>query len=845
MLLNSLDALRRKVKVLGVAYGVGIALAVAVIGLLGASILDYLLNLPAAPRIFVSLVVLGAIAHVLWWYLINPAMKRVSLSDMAGKLETAFPQFDDRLRSTVNFLGGPIPGSDAMKDRVVGETTTLASRLDLSRAVVTAPAWYSLAAGIGAVGFLFLLATYVINPTYRNIALARLFMPFADNAWPKRVQIDLVGQLPQRIPVGQRLDVRMKLGKGDRESMKAIVYYQYDGGAVMQEFMTRGADGTYSASLDTRVESGKASTAMKVWMRAGDDERQVGAVTVVPRLTIKSVEAVISPPEYVQPQQTSTVNLSAAPAVMAVGSKVAVRITFNKPLDAGVEPEIVSLEEAGKAAAAPKIAWSRDGNLSAVGSWVATNSLRFRVRGTDTDQFSNSALEEYELIVRPDQTPTVQIENPRRSEERTPVAVIPVQAVAEDDYGVTSLKLVVDRLGDKRHWEIPLVESASPVSGINWNRAEATGDRLRFRVNHDWDLSKLEKADLKSGDVLEYYLLVTDNFLLNGQRHEPVPSGKLRIAIISQDDLTNRVIDDLRKIKEQIGATKNNQTRTKQQTENLKNDTKDKPDLDAADRAAAERLTNQQSNAAAQAMALSTRLQNLQKTLDENKSPSNDLRDLARDVKNDLDRAADGPMKQAGQDLQNVVQPNQPKDKRDAALDDAQKEQTKATDQLQQAMDRMANIGSLAQTIERIAEILKDQKDVTKQTADAGHDNLGKRPEEMKPEDRKKLEEAADAQAKLAERTGKAMDEMQKMAEQMKRSDPSAADAMEKAQQTSKQQNVQKSQQQAAQNAKQNQQAPAQSAQRQAELGLEMMLNQLREAERNRLAELSKKLEEL
>src|SRR5688572_20798859 len=118
MLLNSLEGLRRKVKWLGVAYGVGIALAVAVAGLLGASILDYLLNLPALPRLVVALVALGAIAHVLWWYLITPAMKRVSLSDIAGKLETAFPQFDDRLRSTVNFTTGEIPGSDAMKDRV-------------------------------------------------------------------------------------------------------------------------------------------------------------------------------------------------------------------------------------------------------------------------------------------------------------------------------------------------------------------------------------------------------------------------------------------------------------------------------------------------------------------------------------------------------------------------------------------------------------------------------------------------------------------------------------------------------------------------------------------------------
>jgi len=106
MLINSLEAVRRKVKVLGVAYGAGIAIAVAVVGLLGATLLDYLLNLPSFPRLVLALVALAAVAHVLWWYVIHPAMKRVSLSDIAGKLEGAFPQFDDRLRSTINFVSG-------------------------------------------------------------------------------------------------------------------------------------------------------------------------------------------------------------------------------------------------------------------------------------------------------------------------------------------------------------------------------------------------------------------------------------------------------------------------------------------------------------------------------------------------------------------------------------------------------------------------------------------------------------------------------------------------------------------------------------------------------------------
>src|SRR5438045_634282 len=94
-LLNSIEALRRKVKLLGVAYGLGIAAAVAVAGLVFATLLDYLLNLPPVPRMIVELVALAALAHVLWWYVLRPAMSRLSNSDIAGKLERAFPQFDD------------------------------------------------------------------------------------------------------------------------------------------------------------------------------------------------------------------------------------------------------------------------------------------------------------------------------------------------------------------------------------------------------------------------------------------------------------------------------------------------------------------------------------------------------------------------------------------------------------------------------------------------------------------------------------------------------------------------------------------------------------------------------
>jgi len=68
---------------------------------------------------------------------------------------------------------------------------------------------------------------------------------------------------------------------------------------------------------------------------------------------------------------------------------------------------------------------------------------------------------------------------------------------------------------------------------------------------------------------------------------------------------------------------------------------------------------------------------------------------------------------------------------------------------------------------------------------------------------------------------------------------------MSQASDTGKQQQVSSSMSKASQSASKNQQGSAQSAQKQAELGLEMILSELREAERRKLEELAKKLSEL
>lgn len=903
ILLESLHAIRRRVKLLSILFGLGLALAAAIGLLLVIVLLDYALNLPAIPRLLVIVLSLSAVAVVLYRLVVRPALARTTINDIAGRLESAFPQFDDRLRSTVDFLRADLPGSQVMKEKVVFEATQLAKSTDLTGAIVTRPVWYSLSMAVGSV-VLLLALSMLAGSNFRSIAFSRLFTPFHAQPWPKSVEISLLDDVPALIPVGQPLNIRMKLVRGDTPWRKAIIHYRSGDGAEQQEYMVRGDDGVYAASLDARapsapVAASAASSAsgashglLKVWIESGDDENYLNDIKVVPRLAITRVQATITPPAYSKLPATTT-DLSAGPAITAIGAQISLQVEFNKSLLPG---SAVTLEPLNAQAKVPAATWQIADSSRALGTWTADQSLRFHLRATDSDRFQNVGLEEYEIIVKPDMSPTVQIEFPRGNEQRLPGGYVALQAVAEDDYGIKTASLMVDRVGDnkktddlkdnkdikdvkdrtekKQHWEIPLLKDGQPLEAVSWTAVSATPDRQRNRLNYQWEPSQLPGADLKPGDVLEYYIQVQDNFELPGEPaagtiaspdkpgsviHPPVPSGHLRLSIISQQDLERILTDALITTRTQVQLVKNDQERTHVGTQDLNKNTKEKPVLDPADQADLERLTNQQTTAASQAKQIGGKMDALLQKMEENRfkqDNGDELKQIARDVQTDLNQAAESPMKDAtghlNQAKQNKGDPKASDDQqkktteqRTQALANAGNAQQQANEQLDKALARLANMGSLSEIAREVQHRFEEQKDATANTEKVGRSLLGLEPKTMKPEDRDKLDAVVKEQQKVAAQTAKTLSAMDKMAQQLAKTDPQASQAMKQAGEIAKQQQVNQKQNQAAQDARQNQQASAQAAQKQAELGLQMILKELRDAERRKLEELAKQLAKL
>ena len=842
-LLASLESLRRRARTLNVAHGVAVVLLIACGLLFGAGLVDYLLRLPGLPRLLLLMAGFGGMAWLVYQHVYRPVVARLSLGDVAGRVEETFPQFEDRLRSSVQFLGEGGDG-DPLRRRAVEQAGDIARGVDFDDALVTRPAYLAAAAATAAVAILVILA-FLLGPL-AGVVIGRLFDPLNPaHQWPKTYQIEPIS-LAKRVPAGASVPVTMTLAKGSPESVEPTVFYQLDDGPARQLLMTRQADGSFTAAFDSRLAAGATSGALKVWVEAGDDVTMPQAVTVVPRLVVENVTAEVTPPPYVPGGRTTSQPLAEGPVVTAEGSTVTLRAEFNKPL-AKYSP--IALEAVGDAPA-PDLDWNVTGQ-TATATFVADRTLRFTLTATDRDGFTGESPQAVEVIVRPDSLPGVTVENPRRSESRTAASVVPLVVAVDDDYGFRDVSLVARRLAapDKPEsaFEVvtPLYSEAGPADGVGVEPIGEAGDRVRLRLSRDWDLSQMldpQGQTLQPGDVVEYLVRVTDNYERDGQYHEPVDSGKLRITIISQEELSQQVIKDLRDVKDQIAATKTGQDRNQRETVELGETARDKGELDAADRAAAERLSRQQSATAAATKRLGDKVGEIGERLEENNATAEDLKQLTEDVQQQLDRTAEGEMKAAAAELEQAKAEQASGEQAKKALDKSGQKQGEASDKLRRAMEQMEQIGSLRSTLDEVASLLSEQKKLGEMAREMDRKNLGKTPEQMSDADREALEDAAKKQEELAEKTDAALSKMEKSAAEMQQADPAASESMKKAAEAGKQQQTSQQQRQAAASQKQNQQQQSQRARQQAEIGLEMVLSELKEGERRKLLELQKKL---
>ncbi|HUW56058.1 MAG TPA: hypothetical protein VMZ92_05445, partial [Planctomycetota bacterium] len=318
------DPMRRKIGVLRgclrrllAVDGVGRLLTVSVAAGTAAVLLDFLLKLPGAVRLFLLAAALGVTGFVLVRGLLKPLLVRMSDEDLAVSVERRFPHLNDRLISTVEFTRGDEEtsyfGSPAMVEEVVAETYETAGGLDFRGGLVTSGVHRTVLSGVLLTAGVVLALVF---STTARVGAKRLLMPLARIAWPQQTFIRNVRPGSVRVPRGEDLNVQVQFA--GRPPSKAWIDTTVGAGALNTRRMTALKDGSFLTAL------GPAADNVTYRVRGGDAVSETYSVEALERIRIQDRKLTYTYRPYTRLEEK--VSEGAGGTLRApVGTRVAIR----------------------------------------------------------------------------------------------------------------------------------------------------------------------------------------------------------------------------------------------------------------------------------------------------------------------------------------------------------------------------------------------------------------------------------------------------------------------------------------------------------------------------------------
>lgn len=864
-LIGRIEGVATKARRLSLVLGLGWVVVTLVAVLLGVVLIDYALRLPAVPRTMLVLSGLFVVGLIAWRKLVRPQRSAADVDVIAGRLESIYPAFEGRLRSAVAFARARVPGSDRMQAQVIDEAGAIAATVRMDRVLEPAIAMRWIIAA--SLSLLFAFSGFLsLNDELRGIVLKRLFNPLAKAEWPNRVEIAFAGEIPTEWPAGQSLEIPLDVRRGDSSRLAPVLIVVDESGSERREQMSRDASGRFVAKLTPRLRDAERAGEWQVRVRAGDGETESLRFEVLPRPVLSGAWIEVDPPAYAKRVladrgAAKAGRVSPMPESIEVveGSRVRLGLSSNRPIKSG-GVSVEAIRASGGLAEDVAIAVSGADRAFEI-DWVARESLRIRLEATDERGIRSASAREIPVAVKTDALPRIVIENPRDAGDRTADAVVPLAALVEDDFGLDWVSLCVTRVGSEgAEAVIPLVaggERRGDRATVEWNVLDGDGTVRRFRLRDVLPLRELaaaagatsEATALEPGTILEIWLRGQDNYEIDGVRHPTVESQRVRLRIISQEQLTARAMDELRAARSAVVQARNATDRSRSEAGDLARDLAEKQTSDEADRAIARRLQQQQSGAASMVRQAADRLEQLAERLAENRpdvdTAGDPLRELAGEVSEQLRETAGESMRAATQALGRSGESGRSAGDRAQELKNAEERQRQASDELSRAIERLEDAGSLEQMLESAQSLLENQRKLSREADAVMQRNAGRRVQDVSPEDREELARIADEQQKAADRTDALAERMEQTAEQLSKSDPSTAEAMRQAARSARSQQTSQQQRSAAGSVGQNRASSARQSQQQAELGLQQIVGQLRGAQQRKLEELKKQIAEL
>lgn len=567
-----LARLRRRLRLVATARGVGWLLGLVLAVVLVTGILDYQFHLPGLVRALVLVGLLAGAAALFVRSLLLPLAEPVDDLALALRIEDRYPLLNDALATTVAFLDRTRPPegeSASMRREAVRRTLARVEGLDFSRVVDARGVGWAVMLAVICVAVAAIVT--VLAPHLAATAVVRLATPFAVVEWPKKTRF-VLDPVTRRIGRNKEYRVTGKL-RGVIPT-EATLELRHEGfPAQRRTFAVHPDEHTFAVHL----KPDEVQRNFRFRLLAGDAVTDEHAVEVLPLPTLVPLDGRPSPQVRVDvPSYTDLPSPQALPAgignVEAVaGSVVTVRAASDRPLRrAWVEFQPDTQGTLQAALLAPLVhvhplavagtAYLSGAMLGPIPAQLTVDrralqaTFRPGMNGNyllhfeDEHELENSRL--YELRLKIDAAPVVRFERPTPSRDVLGVlatAELPLHVLVEDDFAIRSAWLEYRTGSGEAPRTVRLFDAErgvaaalAPFAGVAGLAAPAPRLRLpRLQFLRALPIRSLRRADggpLREGDTVVLQACAND-FDDVSVGKEPGRSHEVTIRIVGRDVL--------------------------------------------------------------------------------------------------------------------------------------------------------------------------------------------------------------------------------------------------------------------------------------------------------------------
>ncbi len=822
--MDRLCAMRRTVFRRLILFGVCTLASGGIYALLAIISLDWLLDLPPAPRIAIAVVFGAGFVRAAFYWIYGPLRRPITVAEIAGRLERHFTNLNDRLLSTVSFLKSPDAGSNSLMRMVCANTERVLADLPLEGVLTFFPVAVRMA--LLALSAVLLIGVHRADPDWLRVGVYRYLDPLGEIEWPKDVSIQpRTGNV--KAPLGESVRVEMRVTRGLHETLRGVVHLR-EADRPGSRSHTLGSRPHTTAVAMRRdgdlffADIDAVTSDLVYWFEAGDASTRRSRIVVVRRPAVLDAKLIITPPPYASDRPPVEQHLGSEPISVPMSGMVSVDIQSTKPIaidaagyDKNVEmskgrigdpyqsptPERGEAPRVGLRTASGELIPLRvdpQDRRRLTGSFVVTEDVTFRVALVDDDGFQNRGAAAHTLLARRDRPPVVTLALPRAATEVAPRAVVNIAARVEDDYGVQALDL-----------EAQVSTSAAEDGG---DRASATGgggyivslmDALVMDVRHgEWTLQDvhhgggtpgmagtaecqwdLEAMSVTAGDVLTVAVAARDRFPTDPPGGQVGRSTPVRIRIISDLEFENRVRDELTTLESRIRQASLDQTEILDQTMALlqaERPSEQATDLSEIQRNAVADLTAKEARLGRRLNDLAKRSRRLAKRMTWNRAHEQAQVRRVENLADSLAGISSSPMAAATAAL------NSTRDRPEAAqeqhhLAEAVMYEETALDGLRGLLRDISRWSDFQSLVTRTRDMLNRQESIRAATGRFAKKALGKPLDSLTPGERAELNQLQRQQEQLGAEVEQLLARMRQQAETLIDNDPASAEAIEQA----------------------------------------------------------------